>query len=226
MATRYNYTGNIVTQGLVLNLDAAKTDSYPGTGTTWRDLSGFGNNGTLTNGPTFSGPGKQASIVFDGVDDWVGSFANHNTYFNFGLTNSPFSISLFFKLTVINSNFKVLVVSGGRWDYGLWISTTNKLLCGTEGQNRVGNTTLSANLIYQGTLTFNGTTQTLYLNGINDGSFIQGLSNNGSQNLSIGRRVDGFYFPGNIYNFQIYNRALSVDEVSQNFNALRGRYGI
>jgi hypothetical protein len=71
MATRYNYTGGIVTNGLVLNLDAAKTDSYPGTGTTWRDISGNNNNGTLTNGPTFSGIGKQASIVFDGVDDYA-----------------------------------------------------------------------------------------------------------------------------------------------------------
>jgi hypothetical protein len=71
MATRYNYTGQLVTDGLVLNLDAAKLDSYPGSGTTWRDISGNNNNGTLTNGPTFSGIGKQAAIVFDGVDDYI-----------------------------------------------------------------------------------------------------------------------------------------------------------
>jgi hypothetical protein len=61
MATNYNYFGGIVTNGLVLDLDAAKLASYPGTGTAWYDISGNNNNGTLTNGPTFSGIGKQAS---------------------------------------------------------------------------------------------------------------------------------------------------------------------
>jgi hypothetical protein len=93
MATRYNYTGGIVTDGLVLNLDAAKVDSYPGTGTTWRDLSGNNNNGTLTNGPTFSGIGKQAAIVFDGVDDYAilpTNFFNPNA-------GTPFTVSFWFK---------------------------------------------------------------------------------------------------------------------------------
>ena len=59
---------SIVTSGLVLSLDAADKNSYPGSGTTWADLSGNTNNGTLTNGPTFSSA-NQGSIVFDGVDD-------------------------------------------------------------------------------------------------------------------------------------------------------------
>jgi hypothetical protein len=71
MSTQYAF-GRIVTSGLVLALDAADRNSYPGSGTTWTDVSGNGNNGTLTNGPTFS----NNSIVFDGVDDYVvvGSF--------------------------------------------------------------------------------------------------------------------------------------------------------
>ena len=70
MAGRIAYYGNIVTSGLVLNLDAAKRDSYPGSGTIWRDISGNGNNGTLTNGPTFNSD-NYGSIAFDGVDDYV-----------------------------------------------------------------------------------------------------------------------------------------------------------
>jgi hypothetical protein len=58
--------GNIITDGLVLLLDAANSKSYPGTGTTWTDLSRSGNNGTLINGPTFNS-GNGGSIVFDGV---------------------------------------------------------------------------------------------------------------------------------------------------------------
>jgi hypothetical protein len=61
---------DIIESGLVLCLDAANKNSYRGSGTTWTDLSGNGNNGTLTNGPTFSA-GNQGSIVFDGVDDYV-----------------------------------------------------------------------------------------------------------------------------------------------------------
>ena len=64
------YGPKIVTSGLVLCLDAANKRSYPGTGTTWTDLSGNSNNGTLTNGPTFSA-GNQGSIVFDGTNDYA-----------------------------------------------------------------------------------------------------------------------------------------------------------
>ena len=61
---------NIVRSGLVLALDAADKNSYPGTGTTWKDLSGNSYNGTLTNGPTFNS-NNRGSIVFDGVDDQI-----------------------------------------------------------------------------------------------------------------------------------------------------------
>ena len=60
----------VVEDGLVLALDAGNTKSYPGSGTTWTDLSGNGNNGTLTNGPTYSSS-NGGSIVFDGVNDFV-----------------------------------------------------------------------------------------------------------------------------------------------------------
>ena len=70
MAGRVAYYGNIVKNGLILDMDAAKRDSYPGTGTAWNDISGFQYNGTLTNGPTFNSS-NGGSIVFDGVDDRV-----------------------------------------------------------------------------------------------------------------------------------------------------------
>jgi hypothetical protein len=65
---------NIVGNGIVLNLDAGNTQSFNNSGNTWYDLSGNGNNGTITNGPIFN-PGNGGSIVFDGVDDVV-SFGN------------------------------------------------------------------------------------------------------------------------------------------------------
>jgi hypothetical protein len=62
--------GKIVTNGLVLSLDAADRNSYPGTGTTWSDVSGNNGNGTLVNGPTFNS-NNGGSIVFDGSNDYV-----------------------------------------------------------------------------------------------------------------------------------------------------------
>ncbi len=61
---------DIVTNGLVLHLDAANSKSYLGSGTTWNDLSGNGNNATLTNGPSFSNSNR-GSIVFDGTNDYA-----------------------------------------------------------------------------------------------------------------------------------------------------------
>jgi hypothetical protein len=65
----FNYSPKIVTDGLVLYLDAANPKSYPGTGTAWNDISRGGNNGTLVNGPTFDST-NGGSIVFDGVNDY------------------------------------------------------------------------------------------------------------------------------------------------------------
>jgi hypothetical protein len=59
-----------ITNGLILNLDAANTKSYPGSGTTWTDLSQYKSNGTLTNGPTFSST-NGGGITFDGTNDFV-----------------------------------------------------------------------------------------------------------------------------------------------------------
>ena len=86
-----NHSPKIVTDGLVLCLDAASRKSYPGSGTTWFDRSGNGNNGTLTNGPTFSSD-NGGSIVFDGTNDYVNC---GTTLGNFGTSN--FTINFFFK---------------------------------------------------------------------------------------------------------------------------------
>jgi hypothetical protein len=92
MAANFQYE-SIVTDGLVLNLDAGFVGSYPTTASIWYDLSGNNNNGTLINGPTFSTDGG-GSIVFDGVDDY--SRIEFNTLFN-GSSSDSFSIEIIFK---------------------------------------------------------------------------------------------------------------------------------
>ena len=68
---------DIVENGLVLHLDAADSNSYPGSGTVWTDLSGNGYNGTLTNGPTFSSSNR-GGIVLDGTNDYIYRSASIN----------------------------------------------------------------------------------------------------------------------------------------------------
>jgi hypothetical protein len=223
MATNYNYFGGIVTNGLVLDLDAAKVASYPGTGTAWNDISGNNNNGTLTNGPTFSGIGKQASIVFDGVDDYVSTPVARNA-----TTNEDYTISAVFKITSFtSSDMRFLgAINGSTSQLTVgWDNTTLRLWLQDSWNDT--SFTSSTNTVYNLAMVHGGTTTDVYVNGI----FNSTITNKTSyfNNLGLGNNfilTYGTYFNGNIYTTQVYNRALSVAEVLQNFNALRGRYGI
>jgi hypothetical protein len=245
MATRYNYTGGIVTNGLVLNLDAAKTDSYPGTGTTWRDLSGRGNNGTLTNGPTFSGIGKQASIVFDGVDDFV--FAPNVVNTGVGFSGTIEVVTNVTGSTVMNERENTSAAFG---DYGNGYFEINNNYTFRIGANSKrtspfayfitssisGNPTQLNHYIASYTIpSTTGTIQgILGTNGIFEtvtGTIIVDTTNNNNDNIEIGRHKNHIYStsyssPGIIAIVRIYNRRLTQNEMLQNFNALRGRYGI
>jgi hypothetical protein len=230
MATNYNYFGGIVTNGLVLNLDAAKLDSYPGSGTTWRDISGNNNNGTLTNGPTFSGIGKQASIVFDGVDDYAdcgnNSVLNFTTNFTIGAwvnanaTQASVDSGILGKITDANSY----------QGYMIWFTSGKVPTLYIRGTTLGATFPLSSNTWYYVVGTYNGTTASLYINGILNSSTNLSVSADATaSNFWVGKyqfSTGGRNFTGKVATAQAYNRALSADEVSQNFNALRGRYGI
>jgi hypothetical protein len=157
MATRYNYTGGIVTNGLVLNLDAAKTDSYPGTGTTWRDLSGNSNNGTLTNGPTFSGIGKQASIVFDGVDDYVS--LGVNTLGSRLNGASGVTLSSWIKISNLTSERTILFI-------GINTTSTLAIIQVFNNSLRVGGRSLSFDSFQSTTYNYTQTNTWVYFSGI------------------------------------------------------------
>jgi hypothetical protein len=213
------------TNGLVLNLDVGNANSYPGTGTTWFDLAS-GNNGTMFSGITYD-VNNGGGLIFNGSNQYISSFNNTNLNFT---SSDKFTISCFFKATS-TSSYLGLVVSGntsGEWNYGLWV-TNGKLQAGTHNNNRVGNSTIVTGQIYQATLTYSNNTMKVYLNGLNDGTFTSiSLFSGLNQQLTIGRkgaRAEN-YFPGTVYNVQIYNRELSETEVLQNFNNTRGRFGL
>jgi hypothetical protein len=229
----FSFSPKIVTDGLVLYLDAANTRSYPGSGTTWSDLSRSGNNGTLVNGPTFNGA-NGGSIVFDGTNDYVAT--NLGTLRS--LTGTRSTLNIWFR-TVNSSTRQVLLAD---WNSAGALETARLEISGFNiSPNKVGGTingisnstpvqsttSIQNNTWYWVTILYNGTNTQLYLNGQLEQSLAtteRGSDSTG--HVAIGRAGDfnGLYWNGNIANIQIYNRALSATEILQNYNATKNRY--
>ncbi len=227
----------IITDGLVLNLDAAQLRSYPTTGTTWSDLSGNNNNGTLINGPTFNSQ-NGGSIVFDGVNDRV----SRNTSIN---TGQNFTVSAWIYPTLLGTTRRAVV--GNSYPYN---GRVGWLFCTAGGS--INNTffmSIGGDVAYRvaaaNTLSLN---KWQYITAIvaNGGGSITLLkdgqeTNTGGVRLTTGtilytypqfnvgfRDVSGTTDPytGNISQVTIYNRALTQQEVLQNYNATKSRYGL
>ena len=213
----------IVTSGLLLALDAADKLSYPGSGTTWRNLASNNFNCTLTNGPTFSGA-NMGSIVYDGADDsgtcnLVTSDANNVTLEAwFKITTLPGTIILY------NGNS---AASGYGFTHGACgaTSTTLYVFFGGLNCNVVSYAGMTTNVWYQAVYTRTTTPSTsniLYINGISRSTNTSSNPNAPAGTTSIG---DPGY-PGYISIARIYNRALTATEILQNYNATKGRYGL
>jgi hypothetical protein len=228
----YGYN-NVVTNGLVLYLDAGQDESYPNGGTTWTDLSGNGNNGTLTNGPTYNSS-NLGNIVLDGADDYISVGDTTSLRLLYG------SICAWVYLTSGGLTFQQIAGkrTGGSadlFDYMLDLSSSNRnprgLISNGSSLNIIsGGTTLSSSTWYYICFTWNGSNLYLYLNGVQDASpvsqTISVATSTAPFDIGIARDTTSRYLKGNISNVQIYNRALSSTEVTQNFNAHRGRFGI
>jgi hypothetical protein len=218
---------NIITDGLVLNLDAANPKSYVSGSTTWRDLSRGDNNGTLTNGPTFNS-GNGGNIVFDGVDDYIDITTTPN------LTN-PLTICAFVNTSLVTGSNQVIY---GPFANGQdnWLSISNNkvqiLATQTSDVNNfsiTGTTTIQANTWYHITGIVNNNVLQIYINGIFEAiSTTQAFTVGGwNSTARIGQRATGqFPFNGRIAYMQGYNRALSAQEVLQNYNATKTRFGL
>ena len=220
------YTGpEIETNGLVLALDAANPKSYPGTGSTWFDMSGKGYNGTLVNSPTYS-PLNGGNFLFDKVNDYV----------NLGNTlqaSTDFTITVWVKNEGSGQGgllTKGLVNSVDEWGISFGYSNPLLVVCRyrsagqqlfyswqgyTSGFHEISYTVkgsvssqmyIDGNLVAQNTITASPTTNT--------------------ENLQIGFHGTSYYFSGSIASAKMYNRALSAQEIKQNFNATRSRFSI
>jgi hypothetical protein len=237
MSTLNGGPGNIVTNGLVLYLDAANYLSYISGSTTWNDLSGNNNTGSLVNGPTFSST-NAGSIVFDGVNDY-----GQVNQLDLSYTNK-ITVSFWFKYT----------------------STTVKLPSEftTNSDNTTGAFQIATSAVNPGDLyahVYQGGYNMIRTNAsYNDGlyhnvSFVFDLSLAVDQKILCyvdGRVVNktqmqstnvtanflksdlyifsragtSFFQPGTLNTYQLYNRALTASEVLQNYNATKARFGL
>ena len=211
---------NIVDNGLVLYLDAGNRKSYPGSGTTWFDKSGFSNNGTLTNGPTFN-TGSLGSIVFDGVDDYVS--LNNNGQLNTLTSNFAWNVWVKTPSSFVENDYRMILSTNQFYCYLSLFN--NQFTFDTSGMiNRFG--ILNPNTWYNATVTRISNIDYCYINSSLINSVSDSFSINGTFNIGRWNYNNTLYYNSNIANVQIYNRGLSQAEVIQNFNALRGRFGI
>jgi hypothetical protein len=218
------YNSSIITQNLVLCLDAANRKSYPGSGTTWTDLSGNGNTGTLVNGVGYSGS-NLGSLSFDGVNDYAE--VPHNTILNPSLNMTA---SAWIKITSFVANMNIFgkgtTSSGsGGFDFRINSSTQLNLVKYFITDQTINISALSTNTWYNISAVQSSTKVDYYVNGLSVGSFSNSTAyQTNTSSLIVGRDRSAIYMPASISNVSYYNRALSAAEIQQNYNALKSRY--
>ncbi|MFZ2125476.1 MAG: LamG domain-containing protein [Candidatus Saccharimonadales bacterium] len=232
--------GDCIDYGLttptVVRLDSAIAMSYPGSGTSWTDLSDNGNNGALMNGVGYNS-NNWGSLTFDGTDDYVdvGNAANLDA-----LTDA-ITVEAWVNPDAFVSSYQRIVAkqyasdgTTGNSCFQLGINSSNKWRWSVGGVFDISLNSPAplANSWYHIVGTYNRTLAKIYINGteVYSAAYINPIRTNSSQVLTIGTTdFDGsksYYFKGLISSVSIYNRALSGSEVQQNFNAIRDRYGI
>ncbi|MCX6263624.1 MAG: hypothetical protein NTZ47_03635, partial [Bacteroidetes bacterium] len=223
-------SSGIVTDGLVLWLDAGITPSYSGSGTTWNDLSGNKNNGTLTNGPTFNSS-NGGSIVFDGINDYIDLGSN--------FTYQSFTISLWVNAgstqvqnaDIFDNNhtgFRNFVLQQNNTNTNQYAFGVSDASGGISGS---GSINLTANTWTNISITFTPSDRVIaYVNGIFHSQGAQANNRNIFYQAQVLRlaawAAGGRNWNGRIANFISYNRVLSSSEILQNFNSQKALFGL
>jgi len=228
-----NAPSGFVTSGAMLYVDAGNSSSYSGSGTAWNDLSTNTNNYTLVNSPPFTSAGSASYFSFNGTGNQYAA-CNSNAKFNQTYTGK----TVFFTARVTNATFNVGTFrcvfgtnSGTRnFNTYLYMPSSGVLQYHYSAGGLGGfsnNLSLGYNQWFIGAVTQStGGLVTYYLNGIvvgtNTGITFTQYASNGGEFIALG---DNYWY-GDIGVCAVYSRALSSGEITQNFNALRGRYGL
>jgi hypothetical protein len=223
---------DLIQDGLVLCLDAANTKSYPGSGTSWVDLTENRNNTTLTNGPTFNAS-NSGGVVFDGTNDYAfvpnSSSLNPTTAISlcafvnlsgFGSNYGP----IIFKQNNYTSNFEQYHMGIGNGDFFLYVTGADRSQKGISSGGDYRNT-FSYVVTVISTITDD---IKLYVNGnlVASNSTFTSTFDISTNQVHIGGMPTVYtgYSTGRIFNASIYNRALSITEIRQNYNSIKGRF--
>jgi hypothetical protein len=226
------YNPGIITNRLVICLDAANIKSYPGTGAAWSDLSGNGKTGTLTNGPVYNS-GNGGYISFDGSNDYAittTSLYNPTTFpdesvFVWWYPTAAGNIISELGQATPNAGWhdsNIEISTGGVISFSIWHGGLT---------NKVTSSAKSFNTWYNLGFTYSGTTLTAYINGESIGTTTFTRETNSVLFYAIAAQDStnmgtNAYAAGRCGAFYNYNRALTDTEVVQNYNALRGRFGL
>ena len=216
----------IVTSGLTMNLDAGDTSSYPGTGTTWTDLTVNGNNGTLVNSPAFTSAGASSYFSF-------GSGANQRTSFTYQTPQQTASTAFTWNIwayPTANSDSYLLMGYRGTTPLQFYKLTTQKFeMYPAEVFNAFAiNVWQNICAVYDGTQAGTANMK-LYVNGTQVGvrdADAPDLLASAMPFYVGGDPIAGEYATARIAQVNVYNRALTAGEITTNFDVMRGRYGI
>lgn len=239
MSTGYN--PKIVTDGLIVCLDAANSKSYPGSGTTWYDISGKNNHFTLSGSYQFNSK-YAGSLVLDSAN--TASAVGSSPEFTF---EGDYAIDVWFRNTSPSANYGIIFTAGngnglgpnlrfgdGGFEYKLQcgVNLTDASTCFSTSITRNS----SQDQWLHAVLTRTSDVNTLWINGVQQNlgnytpseypltSFTDGTWTYGPETLYIS--WNGYSLLGNINTFKVYNRGLSKEEIQQNYNAIKGRFNI
>jgi hypothetical protein len=229
-STKGQFVTSPTTDGLVLYLDAGTSLSYPGSGTTWYDLKSMSNNSTLVNGPTYSS-NNWGYITFDGSNDYADFYAPNLTttatvemWVNLGAAFSGKMFMGWNAYDIYCAGGSIGYNTGNGDVYGISSATVSSLGC-------VGNW---KQYIFEFRSDVSYTNNKIYVNTSSQSlSQISSSENAGARNFNSGlgrialwRANTGYEMPMNCAIFRVYNKSLSSNEISQNFNAFRDRFNI
>ena len=216
----------IVKNGLIFNLDAADRNSYPGSGTTWSDISGNGNNGTLTNGPTFSSD-NGGVIVLDGSNDYIANgslnLQQSWTLETMSYMNDASSFGIFGQgITNTNQGLHILYTNGSRgMIYGMY----------ANDNDYQDNYRPITGRWYHWVFTYNVNTyaKQFYADTVLQTSPASVQNQySGTGQFNIGATYSAALAPANgrFALTRMYNRVLSSIEIQQNYNASKSRFNL
>jgi hypothetical protein len=229
MATQYGF-GQTVTSGLLLSLDAADLNSYPGSGTVWNDLTGNNNNALFISGAVYTNT-NGGVVTFDGTNDYASSSLSVNS-----ITNV--TLQCWVNITTTSKKGAFIKVGGGANGYAIGVGLNDYENLGNEIIGLFpGIRWIDTNVTYgtgwkMSTLVIGATSiPTIYVNDTLIGSYSGTAPLTPTANVYFGRNVgdEGAIlraFGGDMANAKIYNRVLSATEITQNYNEQKSRFGL